>query len=126
VERGDVALQAAIGGAHLQAELVSPHELGIEHRARDLGGAVGAAVEAAGLEATIGRDVSHDLLAELLLQRERRRPCTPAFAAAEGERAVDQRGRDLRRPEEDRKSTRLNSSHVKISYAVFCLKKKEC
>src|SRR5690606_40517871 len=27
------------------------------------------------------------------------------------------------RPEEDRKSTRLNSSHVKISYAVFCLKK---
>src|SRR5690606_41203427 len=28
------------------------------------------------------------------------------------------------RVEEDRKSTRLNSSHVKISYAVFCLKKK--
>src|SRR5690606_39864808 len=27
-------------------------------------------------------------------------------------------------PVEDRKSTRLNSSHVKISYAVFCLKKK--
>src|SRR5690554_7065187 len=26
--------------------------------------------------------------------------------------------------EEDRKSTRLNSSHVRISYAVFCLKKK--
>src|SRR5436309_10895041 len=26
--------------------------------------------------------------------------------------------------EADRKSTRLNSSHVKISYAVFCLKKK--
>src|SRR5690606_41365822 len=26
---------------------------------------------------------------------------------------------------EDRKSTRLNSSHVKISYAVFCLKKKK-
>src|SRR5690606_41702375 len=33
----------------------------------------------------------------------------------------------VRRPlpgAEDRKSTRLNSSHVKISYAVFCLKKK--
>src|SRR5690606_39278546 len=28
-------------------------------------------------------------------------------------------------PERDRKSTRLNSSHVKISYAVFCLKKKK-
>src|SRR5690606_39810220 len=27
--------------------------------------------------------------------------------------------------EGDRKSTRLNSSHVKISYAVFCLKKKK-
>src|SRR3712207_8202584 len=29
-----------------------------------------------------------------------------------------------RRKEEDRKSTRLNSSHANISYAVFCLKKK--
>src|SRR5690606_40731341 len=28
-------------------------------------------------------------------------------------------------PPLDRKSTRLNSSHVKISYAVFCLKKKK-
>src|SRR5436305_7776522 len=27
-------------------------------------------------------------------------------------------------PDGDRKSTRLNSSHVRISYAVFCLKKK--
>src|SRR2546430_9201232 len=27
---------------------------------------------------------------------------------------------------EDRKSTRLNSSHSQISYAVFCLKKKHC
>src|SRR5690606_41201161 len=30
----------------------------------------------------------------------------------------------LRGQTRDRKSTRLNSSHVKISYAVFCLKKK--
>src|SRR5690625_6025917 len=30
-----------------------------------------------------------------------------------------------RRHLEDRKSTRLNSSHVAISYAVFCLKKKQ-
>src|SRR5438552_10519888 len=43
------------------------------------------------------------------------------------------RGRDARgvhggrggRPEQDRKSTRLNSSHQIISYAVFCLKKKK-
>src|SRR5690606_39379118 len=34
---------------------------------------------------------------------------------------------DVSRPADrgDRKSTRLNSSHVKISYAVFCLKKKK-
>src|SRR2546427_6405078 len=30
-----------------------------------------------------------------------------------------------RRIDEDRKSTRLNSSHSQISYAVFCLKKKK-
>src|SRR5690606_40263120 len=35
---------------------------------------------------------------------------------------LDRSGRDAVRV--DRKSTRLNSSHVKISYAVFCLKKK--
>src|SRR2546427_3192844 len=29
------------------------------------------------------------------------------------------------RPRQDRKSTRLNSSHSQISYAVFCLKKKK-
>src|SRR5699024_11772810 len=32
---------------------------------------------------------------------------------------------DVRAVCEDRKSTRLNSSHVSISYAVFCLKKKK-
>src|SRR5256885_6607244 len=31
----------------------------------------------------------------------------------------------LHAPEGDRKSTRLNSSHLVISYAVFCLKKKK-
>src|SRR5439155_27171110 len=33
--------------------------------------------------------------------------------------------RQPRASERDRKSTRLNSSHVAISYAVFCLKKKK-
>src|SRR3712207_6992607 len=32
---------------------------------------------------------------------------------------------ELESLEEDRKSTRLNSSHANISYAVFCLKKKK-
>src|SRR5699024_11380814 len=37
--------------------------------------------------------------------------------------ALGQRGADWDR--RDRKSTRLNSSHVSISYAVFCVKKKK-
>src|SRR5256885_7791311 len=35
-----------------------------------------------------------------------------------------QLGLELRTQTQDRKSTRLNSSHLVISYAVFCLKKK--
>src|SRR5438067_5150935 len=55
------------------------------------------------------------------------------IARARGERAVSdqadereegQRQRPGYRDGADRKSTRLNSSHVSISYAVFCLKKK--
>src|SRR5256885_10881128 len=37
--------------------------------------------------------------------------------------AIEDRG--LARARQDRKSTRLNSSHLVISYAVFCLKKKK-
>src|SRR5207249_5080506 len=40
-------------------------------------------------------------------------------------RAADRRTRTRDRECGDRKSTRLNSSHVSISYAVFCLKKKK-
>src|SRR5476649_2015914 len=43
----------------------------------------------------------------------------PAWRAGDG--AVEQRPVEVLR---DRKSTRLNSSHTVISYAVFCLKKK--
>src|SRR5690349_23871283 len=35
------------------------------------------------------------------------------------------RTQEARQAKRDRKSTRLNSSHVEISYAVFCLKKKK-
>src|SRR5262245_64897286 len=38
------------------------------------------------------------------------------------DKVVDKKG--TRKVAEDRKSTRLNSSHLGISYAVFCLKKK--
>src|SRR5690606_40567890 len=46
--------------------------------------------------------------------------------APELQPAVEVVGTDVRPGpvRRDRKSTRLNSSHVKISYAVFCLKKK--
>src|SRR2546430_4039293 len=49
------------------------------------------------------------------------------FGARDGLRRQDepQRARHLCRDERDRKSTRLNSSHSQISYAVFCLKKKK-
>src|SRR3712207_7120063 len=42
-----------------------------------------------------------------------------SLSAAYAVRAADES------PELDRKSTRLNSSHANISYAVFCLKKKK-
>src|SRR5688500_19227377 len=48
-------------------------------------------------------------------------PRSRAFPLACSRNAV---ARD-RRAREDRKSTRLNSSHLVISYAVFCLKKKK-
>src|SRR5205809_6154725 len=44
---------------------------------------------------------------------------------AGGQRLVRQRVHAQRRDVLDRKSTRLNSSHGYISYAVFCLKKKK-
>src|SRR5438874_9225297 len=43
---------------------------------------------------------------------------------ARGRRDPDRRQRGDAVHPQDRKSTRLNSSHVEISYAVFCLKKK--
>src|SRR5204863_8947906 len=64
-------------------------------------------------------------------ERDERAPL-PAPAAADVEEQVvpdddvvgEAAPADVVDPEEDRKSTRLNSSHVEISYAVFCLKKK--
>src|SRR5687768_17818732 len=47
-----------------------------------------------------------------------------AFHPSCRRRGVRRYGRDRSKPR-DRKSTRLNSSHGYISYAVFCLKKKK-
>src|SRR5436309_11942629 len=46
------------------------------------------------------------------------------FRVSRGARPAARRSGE-HRVKPDRKSTRLNSSHVKISYAVFCLKKKK-
>src|SRR2546430_4282473 len=48
-----------------------------------------------------------------------------ALAALFGHNLFALRGVDLGFRNQDRKSTRLNSSHSQISYAVFCLKKKK-
>src|SRR3989449_4917815 len=53
------------------------------------------------------------------------RPGAADVHADEPERASDGRVGAPAGAEEDRKSTRLNSSHGYISYAVFCLKKKK-
>src|SRR5262245_18253582 len=47
------------------------------------------------------------------------------IAAVLGRRPSEQRSEMQTRIMPDRKSTRLNSSHLGISYAVFCLKKKK-
>src|SRR5699024_12557377 len=57
------------------------------------------------------------------LFRSRRR--RSARRRGEKRARTGQAGHRGRRPSPDRKSTRLNSSHVSISYAVFCLKKKK-
>src|SRR3989442_10911601 len=59
------------------------------------------------------RDVLGFADAARIAGRDRKTPLQEGFAVAPGN------------PRRDRKSTRLNSSHVRISYAVFCLKKKK-
>src|SRR5690606_41223015 len=61
--------------------------------------------------------------------RRARRPLRRRVGARGVHKGVESREIAAQRngpvPGTDRKSTRLNSSHVKISYAVFCLKKKK-
>src|SRR2546430_13630354 len=58
-----------------------------------------------------------------LFRSDRRAPLLIHDADLNGHRLETKRVLDSR--EQDRKSTRLNSSHSQISYAVFCLKKKK-
>src|SRR5207253_7601776 len=83
-------------------------------RSSDLAGTLLADDEAG------GQDHADNLLPRLDLLLEKR-----LLAPGRGVRDddVEPAGVGVRLPQ-DRKSTRLNSSHVAISYAVFCLKKK--
>src|SRR5207249_10265520 len=77
----------------------------------------------------------HDALpiSSTVMRRAFPRSGIGSAAAASGRDARKHRSHPLARPAwrrghqqlQDRKSTRLNSSHVSISYAVFCLKKKK-
>src|SRR5690349_23374858 len=58
-------------------------------------------------------------------RRAGRRGAMPRRAARRDASTRPPRGTDAHRRRRDWKSTRLNSSHVEISYAVFCLKKKK-
>src|SRR5437870_9405225 len=66
---------------------------------------------------------------EIRVQRQRPGD-VPSRAVGIAARLVDESRMEVQprvgraEPQRDRKSTRLNSSHVAISYAVFCLKKK--
>src|SRR2546430_4457592 len=68
----------------------------------------------------VGVDILHDAARRGRFAHAQQQP-----GALGGEiGAVDLRRRGEPRQQRDRKSTRLNSSHSQISYAVFCLKKK--
>src|SRR5438309_2457253 len=72
---------------------------------------------------TLFRSVLHVRILDCVRQQLRRRLVAELVQQADevqGERLVD-----IGRVAVDRKSTRLNSSHSSISYAVFCLKKKK-
>src|SRR5690554_7269270 len=76
-----------------------------------------AKAEAKKISEFVKQHYAHIPLEELL---ERRLSDTYGAAMAAWQ-FMQKRGAE----EADRKSTRLNSSHVRISYAVFCLKKKK-
>src|SRR3712207_9530567 len=90
---------------------------------------VHAGTQAGGDVRSIIRSTVKSLIFFLMIRRPPRStlfPYTTLFRSrgAAGRRPVGRRRPGGELPEADRKSTRLNSSHANISYAVFCLKKK--
>src|SRR5439155_26225237 len=65
------------------------------------------------------------VLAKRCLSRARGTQASKTGVRRRRDRRASRSGERCHVPAQDRKSTRLNSSHVAISYAVFCLKKKK-
>src|SRR3712207_7419216 len=77
------------------------------------------------LEAPVHHDLEPGVLrapGDVLVPQPQLQPQRPR---ADRQRLVEHLGQVRGLAEQDRKSTRLNSSHANISYAVFCLKKKK-
>src|SRR5689334_24190707 len=78
-----------------------------------------------------GRQHRREEVVEMMFHRDGRQPGQPADGGQRGPPQREPAVRSLDEPRRggtdggDRKSTRLNSSHSSISYAVFCLKKKK-
>src|SRR2546426_7864991 len=70
-------------------------------------------------------EADHHRLLEHADRRHLARHAAPAAARGLARRVDPWQARPELLPRVDRKSTRLNSSHLVISYAVFCLKKKK-
>src|SRR5215813_7857026 len=73
-----------------------------------------------------GYPMGHSVVSPPLVSLASHRGAPPSFPTVKQVQPEDA-GQDVLRPggaSADRKSTRLNSSHVRISYAAFCLKKK--
>src|SRR5690606_39808164 len=71
----------------------------------------------------VAADIGFEFLATFRDTSDAELRIVPGYSPYVGGDAIDSLGDDYGRfARRDRKSTRLNSSHVKISYAVFCLK----
>src|SRR5690606_41035667 len=73
-----------------------------------------------GIEASLRRIAHYDYWSDTVRRSVLMDSKADLLVFGNAERAVVEIAQQI-----DRKSTRLNSSHVKISYAVFCLKKKK-
>src|SRR5699024_12011730 len=100
---------------HLDVSLSARSALSLHDALPILPGDLGG-IEEHVAEQPVLRRVGHHPADEVTVDR----PSTRA-AGVGGEAALPPH---VHREHRDRKSTRLNSSHVSISYAVFCLKKK--